>query len=100
PLTAVFAFATVSAQSPATTGAIRCESCALTGQKLEPFDPAKNDVVPRVEPVFFSEALTRGAETEATLRILFIARVLGTSPLRLELLDSRAQYVDRKMAVV
>ena len=100
PLTAVFAFATVSAQSPATIGAIRCESCALTGQKLEPSDPAKNDVVPRVDPVFFSEALTGSARTEATLRVLFIARVLGTSPLRLELLDSRAQHVDRKMAVV
>ena len=100
PLTAVFAFATVSAQSPATTGAIRCESCALTRQKPEPFDPAKNDVVPRVEPVFFSEALTGGARSEATLRMLFIARVLGTSPLRLEMLDSRAQHVDRKMAVV
>jgi hypothetical protein len=100
PLTAVFAFATVSAQSPATTGAIRCESCALTRQKPEPFDPAKNDVVPRVEPVFFSEALTGSAGPETTLRMLFIARVLGTSPLRLEMLDSRAQAVDRKMAVV
>ena len=49
PLTAVFAFATVSAQSRVTTGAIRCESCALTRQKPEPFDPAKNDVVPRVD---------------------------------------------------
>ena len=100
PLAAVFACATVSAQSPATTGAIRCESCALTRQKPEPFDPAKNDVVSRVEPVFFSEALTGGARSDATLRTLFIARVLGTSPLRLEMLDSRAQHVDRKMAVV
>jgi hypothetical protein len=100
PLTAVFAFATVSAQSPATTAAIRCESCALTRQKPEPFDPAKNDVVPRVEPVFLSEAQTGSARPEATLRVLFIARVLGTSPLRLEMLDSRAQHVDRKMAVV
>ena len=54
----------------------------------------------RVDPVFFSEALTGSARTEATLRVLFIARVLGTSPLRIELLDSRAQHVDRKMAVV
>jgi hypothetical protein len=51
-LTTVFAFAILSAQSSALTGAIRCESCALTGQKLEPFDPAKADVVLRVEPVF------------------------------------------------
>ena len=100
PLTAVFAFATVSAQSPAGTGAIRCESCALTRQRPEPFDPAKNDVVTRVEPVFVSEALTGSAPSEATLRFQFIARVLGTSPLRLEMLDSRAQHVDRKMAVV
>ena len=94
PLTAVFAFATVSAQSPATMGAIRCESCALTGQKPEPSDPAKNDVVPRVEPVFFSGALNGSAVPDATLRTLFIARVLGTSPLRLEMLDSRAQHVE------
>jgi hypothetical protein len=32
--------------------------------------------------------------------MLCIARVLGTSPLRLEMLDLRAQHVDRKMAVV
>jgi hypothetical protein len=100
PLTAIFAFAPMSAQSPAATDAIRCESCALTGQKPEPFDPAKNDVVTRVEPLFFSDALPGGARSETTLRDLFIARVLGTSPLRLEMLDSRAQHVDRKMAVV
>ena len=56
--------------------------------------------MPRVDPVFFPAALNGSAGPDATLRILFIARVLGTSPLRLELLDSRAQHVDRKMAVV
>ena len=99
-LTAVFAVAAVSAQSPATSGAIGCESCALTGQKPEPFDPAKNDVVPRMEPVFFSDESAGSARPEVTLRDLFIARVVGTSPLRLEMLDSRVQHVDRKMAVV
>ena len=100
PLTAVFACATVSAQSSAISGAIRCASCALTGQKPEPFDPGKADVVPPVEPMFFPGALNGSAGPETTLRMLFIARVLGTSPLRLEMLDSRAQHVDRKMAVV
>jgi hypothetical protein len=99
-LTAVFAVATVSAQSAATNGVIRCESCALTRQKPEPFDPAKVDTVARVEPVFMPGALTGSATPQITLRILFIARVLGTSPLRLEMLDSRAQHVGRNMAVV
>jgi hypothetical protein len=99
-LTAVFAVATVSAQSAVPTGAIRCESCALTRQTPEPFDPAKVYVVARVEPAFISGALTGNATPEFTLRTLFIARVLGTSPLRLELLDSRTQHVDRRMAVL
>jgi hypothetical protein len=99
-LAAVFAVATVSAQSAATTGAIRCESCALTRQKPEPFDPAKVSVVARVEPAFMSGALTDSSAPDLTLRTLFIARVLGTSPLNLELLDSRTQHVDRRMAVV
>ncbi len=98
-LTAVFAVA-VSAQSAATTGAIRCESCALTRQKPELFDPAKVDTVARVEPVFMPGGLTESATPQVTVRILFIARVLGTSPLRLEMLDSRAQQVDRNMTVV
>jgi hypothetical protein len=99
-LTAVLACATASTQPPATTEAIRCESCALTRQTPESFDPAKNDIVPRVEPVFFPEALPGSAGSEATVRVLFIARVLATSPVRLEMLDSRAQHLDRKMAVV
>jgi len=98
-LTSVFAVA-ASAQPAASTGAIRCESCALTRQKPEPFDPARVDTVPRVEPVFMPDELTGRATPEITLRMLFIARVLGTSPLRLEMLDSRAQWIDRKMTVV
>jgi len=98
-LTAVFVVA-VSAQPAATSGAIRCESCALTRQKLEPFDPAKVDTVARVEPVFLPGALTGSATPQLMVRTLFIARVLGTSPLRLEMLDSRAQRVDRNTTVV
>ena len=63
-LTALFAFATVPAQSSAITGAIRCESCAPSGQKPEPFDPGKTDVVPRVEPVLVSGALIGSAGPE------------------------------------
>ena len=45
------------------------------------------------------ELIGRGSG-EITVRALFIARVLGTSPLRLETLDSRAQQVNRRMTVV
>ncbi len=37
---------------------------------------------------------------EIGIRTLFIARVVGTSPLRLEVLDARAQHVERAMNVV
>jgi hypothetical protein len=99
-LAPAFVLTTLSAQSPAISARIQCESCALTGQKPEPFDPTKTAVVSRVEPVFFPAASTGSAGPDTTLRMLFIARVLGTSPLRLEMLDSRAQEVDRNMAVV
>ena len=56
-------------------------------------------MVPRVEPVFMPGGAS-GSGPETTVRFGFIARVLGTSPLRLEILDSRAQHVDRRMAVV
>ena len=92
--------AAMLAQSPATIGAIRCDSCGLTRQKPEPFDPAKVDTVVRVEPVFMPGGPTGSATSQVTLRMLFIARVLGTSPLRLEMLDSRPQFVDRNMTVV
>jgi hypothetical protein len=99
-LTAAFTVACVSAQSPGTSGAIRCASCALAGQKPESFDPTKVRVVPRLEPVFMPGGASGSGGPEATIRFGFIARVLGTSPLRLEMLDSRVQHVDRRMAVV
>ena len=98
-LTLFFAVA-VLAQSAPTTGAIQCESCALTRQKQEPFDPAKVDTVARVEPVFMPGEPIGRATPQVTLRILFVARVLGTSPLRLEMLDSRGQMLDPNMTVV
>jgi hypothetical protein len=39
-------------------------------------------------------------DPDFTFRDTFIARVIGTSPLVLELLDSRPQHLDRKMSVV
>lgn len=99
-LMAVSAVAAVSAQLAALTGAFRCESCTLTGQKPEPFDPAKAAIVRRVEPVFFPATSNRSSRPDTTLRVEFVARVLGTSPLRLEMLDSRAQHIDRNRAVV
>ncbi len=99
-LTAAFTMACVAAQPAATSGAIRCASCALAGQKPESFDPAKVSVAPRGEPVFMLGGAIGSGGPETTLRFAFIARVLGTSPLRLEILDSRAQHVNRRMAVV
>ena len=46
------------------TSSVRCDS----------IDPVKNEVVPRVEPVFFSDAPTGSATPDATIRVLFIAR--------------------------
>ena len=60
-LTVVFAVATGSAQSAAPSGAIRCASCALAGQKPESFNPAKVTVVPHGEPVFMPDGATGSA---------------------------------------
>jgi hypothetical protein len=99
-LTAAFSVACVLAQPAATSGAIRCASCALAGQKPESFDPAKVSAVPRGEPVFMPGGVSGSGGPELTVRFEFIARVLGRSPLQLEMLDSRGQHVDRRMAVV
>jgi hypothetical protein len=85
--------AAVSAQSgSAITSAIQCADCGLAGQKPEPSTAGgATQVVERIAPVFFEGI---------TLRMEFIARVLDTAPLTLEVLDSRSQQLDRRMTVV
>ncbi len=88
---AVVAPATLSAQpAPVTTSPIRCESCARSGQR-----PASAgvtfEVVERVQPILFEGI---------TLRMAFIGRVIATTPLTFEVLDSRADQVDARMTTV
>ena len=86
--------APVSAQSPAAAlGAIRCTRCPLSGQKTNAsaFDESQ---------VKFVGALRLAFHEDQAVQIDIIARVLLTSPFMVEVLDERAQTIDRNMRPV
>jgi hypothetical protein len=86
--------APVSAQSAApASGAIRCAHCSLSGQKpnAASFDESQ---------VKFVGPLRLAFDENQTVQVDVIARVLLTSPFILEVLDGRAQLIDRNMKPV
>ena len=90
----LLASVTTMAQSPTVgPGDIRCPDCALTGQKAAApaRDAAQTPVVSHPVSVFFEGR---------ALRFKVIARVVQTSPLVIEMLDSLDQTLDRNMKVV
>ena len=90
--------ASASGQTPSAAGPIRCVECARTGQSpAAAKDRKPTATVARVEPVWLA---FRDPAKEEAIRVDFIARVLGTSPLVLDVLDSRWLSIDRTMKVV
>lgn len=86
--------APVSAQLPAAaSGATRCAQCPLSGQKTNAsaFDESQVKFVGPIRLAFHEDQ---------TVQIDVIARVLATSPFIVEILDERAQLIDRNMRPV
>jgi hypothetical protein len=87
----------VTAQTPS-AAAIRCVDCARTGQSAASArDRKPTPTVPRVEPVWMAIA---DPTKEEAVRVGFVARVLDTSPLLLEVFDMKWQSLDRAMKIV
>jgi hypothetical protein len=89
---------TAFGQTPSAAGPVRCAECARTGQSpAAAKDRKPTPTVARVEPVWLA---IRDPAKEESMRVDFIARVLGTSPLVLDILDSKWLSIDRAMKVV